>query len=330
MNPFSSVMNAINRDLMKNPINILSFTTHEGFQNSMAMGNLCRYTHVPNPEGKKWDEDYRVMPRNIIEVDSVTKALNIDVVLSHTLNQRGIASDISRALNVKHIFLNHIFPDRSWADHMIKSCKEDNNADVTVFTTAEQRDMWNYSESDSIIIPHGINTNIYQGHNPVSMRILTAANYYKERGKELGYDFYTDLKELINDEEMFLHVGKSSDGSSKAHEEIDLIQIYQSSGVFLNTAIRSVLPTTLLEAMSVGMPVVTTRNKTIEKLVVHEYNGYVVDTPEEAMVAIESIMNDKDLAQQLGKNASDTIERHYNINSFGSRWVNLFKEMAHA
>jgi glycosyltransferase involved in cell wall biosynthesis len=61
------------------------------------------------------------------------------------------------------------------------------------------------------------------------------------------------------------------------------------------------IPRVLLEAMTAGVPIVTTRVAGIPSLVTHEVNGLLVDTPTPAAVAaaLARIVTDAPLRQRL-------------------------------
>jgi glycosyltransferase involved in cell wall biosynthesis len=76
---------------------------------------------------------------------------------------------------------------------------------------------------------------------------------------------------------------------------------------------RDGLPTTLLEAMARGLPVVTSDVIGIPELVRHEENGLLVppDDPEALAAAVTALRRDEGLAARLGAEARRTIERAY-------------------
>ena len=72
------------------------------------------------------------------------------------------------------------------------------------------------------------------------------------------------------------------------------------------------IPRVLLEAMSAGLPVVTTRTAGIPGLVQHELNGLLVDEPSSDAIAraVLTIVRDATLRRRLIANGYDTARAH--------------------
>ena len=327
MNKFSSVINSINRDKDK-PLRIISFSTHEGFQLSMA-GCNAQYIMIDGPEGKKWDNDYRKMPSNIIEIPLdgfYNKVEYADLVLSHTINQRGLAQRIADDFLIPHINLNHIYPDKNLPTRAIELIKRENRANATVFTTEDQRNSWGYDSNNSTIIGHGIDTKHFDGWNMKNGKILTVANDFDTRGSELGFDLYTSIVNAIG-KQNFLHIGKSKTGFSKPAKDYDeLAKIYRESNIFINTCYRSVIPTTLLEAMATGMPVVSTINPTVDELIKNGENGFKAKSDKEMVDYIIGLSRDTSLCKKMGDSARRTIIERYSLEKFVNNWDSLFSK----
>lgn len=86
--------------------------------------------------------------------------------------------------------------------------------------------------------------------------------------------------------------------------------------VLVHTSRSEGLPLALVEAMAIGVPVVTTRYPGVEELITHGHNGLVVPVGdvERLAAAIDQVLNDAELANRLVQNgkitsADWTIER---------------------
>lgn len=88
-----------------------------------------------------------------------------------------------------------------------------------------------------------------------------------------------------------------------------LIDLYQNATVYVFPSHYEGLPTVLLEAMACGVAVVTTAVSGSIDVVNHGYNGLLIPpkSPEEMAKAIKLILEDKEFAAELGKNARKTI-----------------------
>jgi glycosyltransferase involved in cell wall biosynthesis len=82
------------------------------------------------------------------------------------------------------------------------------------------------------------------------------------------------------------------------------------------------IPRVLLEAMTGGVPVVTTRVAGIPSLVKHQVNGWLVDEPSAAAVAaaIEGIVTDAPLRRRLIANGYETA-RGFTLDAQAARML---------
>jgi len=76
---------------------------------------------------------------------------------------------------------------------------------------------------------------------------------------------------------------------------------------------RDGIPNVLLEAMSVGVPVVATRVSGIPEVVRHRHNGLLVEPDDPAALAdaIERLIDQPELAATLGRAARATVAEHF-------------------
>ncbi len=94
---------------------------------------------------------------------------------------------------------------------------------------------------------------------------------------------------------------------------------------------RDGIPNVLLEAMAIGLPVVTTRVSGIPELVRHRANGLLVEPDDAAALAdaIEQLIDTPALAAGLARAARDTVTEHFD-NDRNLRVVLQLLEAPHA
>jgi glycosyltransferase involved in cell wall biosynthesis len=75
------------------------------------------------------------------------------------------------------------------------------------------------------------------------------------------------------------------------------------------------IPNVLLEAMALGKPVISSSVGGIPELIEDRVNGFLVrpDDPEQLADAIKRLMNDKDLAETIGRSAKERIKASFEI-----------------
>ena len=119
-----------------------------------------------------------------------------------------------------------------------------------------------------------------------------------------------------------------------SHE--DVLQLYRRASVFslpcivASTGDRDGLPTSVLEAMALGTPVVSTSMSGLAELVVHERTGLTVPEGEPFALAdaLDRLLRDGDLARRLAAAARLQVESHFSLDSSVSHLRTLFPEPA--
>ena len=98
--------------------------------------------------------------------------------------------------------------------------------------------------------------------------------------------------------------------------------------VVVPTGDRDGLPTSLLEAMALGAPVISTPVSGIPELVVHEQTGLLVPErdPEALADALGRLLADPGLAAALAARGRAHVEAHYSLALNVARLRTLFEE----
>ena len=81
----------------------------------------------------------------------------------------------------------------------------------------------------------------------------------------------------------------------------------------------------LLEAMSVGCPIVTTGTASIGDIIEDGVNGFITDDAETMKSKIKQIIEDQELGKQLGEKARLTILEKFHTDEFLNNWEQIFK-----
>jgi glycosyltransferase involved in cell wall biosynthesis len=93
---------------------------------------------------------------------------------------------------------------------------------------------------------------------------------------------------------------------------------------------RDGLPTSVLEAMAMGVPVVTTAVNGLTDAVRHERTGLIVPQrdPERLATAIARLLDDPELADRLSRAGRRTIEESFSLERSAALLRSLFQEAA--
>lgn len=151
--------------------------------------------------------------------------------------------------------------------------------------------------------------------------IVTTGNNMYNRGHVYDLDVADRLRSKFGDRFKIYGRNKDEHGGCDAfvkHEE--LADVLREASVYVNLAHNSVSPNTLIEAMSVAVPIVSVRAMTVNDFITHDYNGIITEKVVEDVVGL---LDDYERAEKLSKNVRETVLGKYNLNAFQQRWMNL-------
>lgn len=94
-------------------------------------------------------------------------------------------------------------------------------------------------------------------------------------------------------------------------DETAVARVMKSAHVFVMPSMSEGGPRTALEAMMLGMPVVSTKVGVMPDVIVHGRNGYLADaTPEAFAEVLKPLLADQALRDRIGVEASRIIDQH--------------------
>lgn len=94
-------------------------------------------------------------------------------------------------------------------------------------------------------------------------------------------------------------------------DEVEVARVMKSAQVFVMPSLSEGGPRVALEAMMLGMPVVSTKVGFMPDAIVHGVNGYLADaTPEAFAEIITLLLADKAMRDRVGAEAAKIIEQH--------------------
>ncbi len=105
-----------------------------------------------------------------------------------------------------------------------------------------------------------------------------------------------------------------------------LLDLFRSAAVFLLPARFDRSPHVLVEALSAGLPIVVSNQGGAPELVAESNTGFAVTAGDidGYAKAVESIVANKELAREMGRNGKELVRRSYNWRSVAERIVESF------
>lgn len=320
------------------PLNILTFPTHERYQSSLAETGQNFYLFQKYKENqyanhiKPWNDSYCPVPKNTVllnpdkKENQVPEYIDIDMVLSQNkFGQFQIASQLAEAFSVPLLSIEHTLPKSDWTANQIQQTRE-MSGDINIFISEFSRKEWGWGDDEANVIHHGIDTNLFHSKDGVDKEgvVLSVVNDWINRDWCCGFSIWKEITNFPNSQMPIKVIGDTPGLSEPAPSVQELVYQYSKSSIFLNTSTVSPVPTALLEAMSCGCAVVTTATCMIPEIITNGQNGFISNDSSELRSYVKQLLENKELAAEMGKNARKTILENFGLDSFIQNWNQLF------
>lgn len=318
----------------KFPFNILTACTHERYESSLAKTGNNFYAFFSEGFKPGWNTQFAEVPENYVIFDKSRKEnqimphLRFDMILSQNrFGQYQIFNQLQKHFHVPLISLEHTLPMPTWSSSMLNKVNE-MRGDINIFISDYSIEKWRWDRQDNTyVINHAIDSDLFCDENKERKNhILTVANDYIGRDWCLNF---TQYKEVCLDNKLPVRpIGETENFSLPTKNTNDLINEYQTSRIFLNTAHVSPIPTSLLEAMSCGCAVVSCNTCAIPEYIEHGVNGFLANDNNEMLEYLKILLKDENLSKKLGQAARKTIQKKCSLNDFVSKWNRVFNTIS--
>lgn len=328
--PLSTVLRSINRDKNR-PLNILMANNHEGYSSILAKTGHNFYV-LRHPKFHPWDEKERSIPPNFFFLtgNDIPQQLKTDMAFDLVLTQNRIDHypimiQLAKQLNCPLLQMEHTLPWPDWDDKMTKQIGHlecDHNIFVADFSVGA----WFHNPDDPnvSIIRHGMDTDYWNGWVGGDGKVMTAVWDYIKRDRICGFSIWKEVTEGLE-----TNPWGETPGLSKMADNTDhLRKLYRNASVFLNTTLWSSCPFSLLEAMSVGCPIVTTATTSIPEFIKNGENGFITNDPTAMKAYLKDLIEDKDMALEIGAAGRKTVLEKFGQQQFLDAWNKAFWKVA--
>ncbi len=312
-------------------MNILTFSTHEGYQYNLAKTGHNFYILELDKLGgvKGWDYRLRPKPDNVFLIQEIGDIKKYNLVLYQTVEQY----NQYKYLDLPKLILFHVMwsPDYSInieqnyfnLGRFVNSIKDI----PKIFINHFKQSTWKMeNESNSFVIQHGIDVDEYLQNDGAISTALRVCHFIKERDWWCGYN---KMMEIVKKDIPFLMAGNNPSISNNIFPESfqDLKSLYKSYRLFLYSSDKDSYPICMLEAMASGMPIVTVKqpNDTY-KYFKNDDNAIISNDIEYLREKIKQLLMDISLARRLGERAKETVVANFNIYRFLNQWNEMFEK----
>jgi glycosyltransferase involved in cell wall biosynthesis len=298
-------------------------------------------------------------PRAFRQTVNLLRELAPDIVHGHVHTGKYFGRAAAMLARVPHIVYteHHPRPERSAAQRIADEAMRDATDAVIAF---HERQRIEIARRDAIpieriaVVPNGIEHGAYSddevrrrarkalGIAPGTFVVLFAARLAEQKFPELAIDAFAALPRALKNDDLLLIAGdgplaekleyRSSGMGSRVRRlgyRRDMGDVYPAADAFLMTSRYEAMPLAPIEAMSCGVPVVTTPWDGAEEIVGDRDGGYVTasfDAYELAM-ALASLRGDPDYCRGLAERAALRARSMYDIGLTARRHCDLYESL---
>lgn len=328
MKLITSILRSINRDPTRK-LNILSANNHENYSSTLAKTGHNFYM-LQHPRFHAWDQRESRLPDNIhfLSGDDIGQQikgdLSFDLVLSQNrVEHYPVLSQIAAQLNCPLLQMEHTLFWPDWDGKTIKHFA-DLPCNHNIFVSRFSAEAWGISpDSKNVsIIHHGMDTDYWRGWVGGDGKVMSAVWNFIERDRICGFSLFKAVTDGLLTNIWGDTPGLSVPAKNKDH----LRELYRHASVYLNTTLWSSCPFSLLEAMSVGCPIVTTSSTAMPEFIKDGINGFISNDPVVLRQRIEQLISDPELGKRIGEAGRQTIVEKFGQQRFINEWNKVLYE----
>jgi glycosyltransferase involved in cell wall biosynthesis len=119
-----------------------------------------------------------------------------------------------------------------------------------------------------------------------------------------------------------------TDCTTRLHPRADIDELLACMDVFVLPSWREGFPRSAIEATAMGVPIVTTDIRGCREVVTHDENGLIVPVrdPDALAAAIETLLDNPDMRERMGKAGYDRARREFDENTICKRVMDSIAE----
>jgi hypothetical protein len=194
----------------------------------------------------------------------------------------------------------------------------DDPAVLLVHVTPFNDLMWDSGRTPTRVIEHGVAVPDGVRWRGDVERGLVITNHLARRGRRMGADLFASLRTTLPLD--LVGMGATDLGGLG---EVDHPQLpaFAAAYRFLFSPVRySSLSLSVIEAMTIGMPVVALATAEMATVIEHGISGFAVTDTHQLAVAMRALLADAGLARSLGDAARQRARERFAIDRFSADW----------
>jgi len=306
-------------------LNILIWHIHGSYLNTLARLDHNWYLPVKpgRPEGYGGRGPTFDLPDYVREVPAGrVRDLDLDLIIYQTPknyyeDQLEILNDRQRQL--PKIYLEHNTPKPSAVDtrHPV-----DDPRVLLVHVTHYNQLMWDNGKTPTLVIEHSVAIDPQIRYNGRFERGVTVVNGIQKRPRIAGYDLFLWAKQTIPLDAIGMETEELGGLGDIPYRDLHR---GMANYRFLFSPIRyTSLPLAVIEAMTIGMPVVALATTELPTVIEHGKTGFVSCDINELAAHMRRLLVDREEAWRVGENARAVARERFGLDRFIEDWNKAF------
>jgi len=302
-------------------LNICDWYVHQGHQYEFFKTGHKFHLFSPGGEPARWNRNHRPLNKNIfLQKASSTARKNMDIVMVRSpINKARYSKFTVRgAKGVAVVQTVDPFSIPQWVKHVVW------NSYVSMKNNSKR-----FPGKKHYYIPHGYDSReFFDMGKERNKKILTVANSFKKRRKIMGFDLWSYIEGSFDECDIFGHDNEDiRKGIRRAHSLEELLDIYNTYGIYVNTTIKSAMPRSRVEAAMCGMPIVSTNNYDVNMYFKHKKSAILTNNKSEMVRCIKMLLESKQMREDYGGAAREVAIKNFGIKDYLNRWDKVFRDV---
>lgn len=232
---------------------------------------------------------------------------------------RDILSSSQRRLPCIYLEHNAPFPDPVASRHPFADPRG-----LLVHVTRYNQLMWDNGQTPTRIIEHSVAIDPAASWRGTRAQGITVINSMPRRGRKVGLDLFLEARRHVPIQLAgFGNDGLDGLGDIPYPRLHHVVAEYR----FLFSPCRyTSLPLAVIEALTIGMPVVALATTELPDVIRNGVHGYLSNDPAVLIAGMRRLIADPDHARELGANARDLAARRFGLDRFARDWNDAFAQ----
>lgn len=311
-------------------LNILIWHIHGSYLNALARVEHNWWLPVKpgRPEGYGGRGASFDLPDYMREVPfDAVRDLDLDLVIYQTprnlqIDSPEILSDAQRRL--PRIYLEHNAPRPHPVD--TRHPVADDPTTLLVHVTAYNKVMWDNGQAPTTVIEHSVSIDPSASYSGDLACGLTVVNGMARRPRIAGYDLLLQAREHVPIDAAGMESEQIGGLGDIPYRDLHkTVARYR----FLYSPMRyTSLPLAVVEAMTIGSPVVALATTELPSVIEDGVTGYISNDPEVLIERMRRLIDDHDEARRLGAAAKQVASTRFGLDRFRRDWNDAFLRAA--